>query len=454
MAKKTTPKIITKKHLARQERERRQTRLITGVALGIVVLVILAIAFGILNDTLFLRWRPAVTVNGETLSLQEFQVRVRATRQSLIAQYMQYMNLGPMLGIDPSQDPQLSQALQQISSQLDSSTTMGSQVIDDMVNSLLVRQYAKANGIVVTSAEVDKAIQDALGYYPNGTPTPTLTPTTLTYPTLDATQLALVTPTLTPTTAPTSTPRPTFTPNLTATATLIPSLTPTATPYTLQGYEEQYQSIKKNYAPAGMTDTQFRTIYYEDALYSERVKAKVTANVKHDEEQVWARDILVADEITANSVYSLLNNGADFATVAKNFSIDTVTKDNGGDLGWFGRGKQASDLEAAIWPMKVGVLNPPVKTSNGYHVIQILGHEVRPLTDTEYNDAVTTAYNTWLQTERTNSKVVINDNWTNYVPTTPTLAQAQADQNATITAYVATGQAQQVQQSRTPTVVK
>ncbi len=65
-----------------------------------------------------------------------------------------------------------------------------------MVNDLLIRQYAKANGITVTAAEVEKAAQEALRYYPNGTPTPTLTPTELVYPTLDATQLALMTPTI------------------------------------------------------------------------------------------------------------------------------------------------------------------------------------------------------------------------------------------------------------------
>jgi len=438
MAKKSSPKIITKKHLARQERERRQTRVITGVAIGVVVIVLLGIAYGLLNDTLFLRWRPAVTVNGQSLSLSDFQMRVRATRLSLISQYMQYIQFGQMLGMDPNSDPQMSQALSNITGELDSTTTIGSQVIDDMVNSLLIRQYAKANGIVVTSADVDKAEQSALGYFPNGTPTPTLTPTTVVFPTLDATQLAMITPTLTPTTAPTNTPRPTWTPNLTATKTSIPSLTPTATPYTLQGFEDQLQNVRKSYAPAGMTDAQFRTIYYEDSLYSDRVKAKVTADITHAQEQVWARDILVADEATAKSVYDQWKAGADFAALASKYSIDTGTKDSGGDLGWFGKGKQASDLEAVIWPMKVGAFNPPVKTSSGYHVIQILGHEVRPLTDTQYQDAVTKAFTDWLQGQKSNSKVAINDSWTNFVPTSPTIAEFQANQDATTTAYIKT----------------
>ncbi len=74
---------------------------------------------------------------------------------------------------------------------MDTPSTIGGQVIDDMVNDLLIRQYAKANGITVTAADVEKAAQEALQYYPNGTPTPTLTPTALVYPTLNATQLAI-----------------------------------------------------------------------------------------------------------------------------------------------------------------------------------------------------------------------------------------------------------------------
>ena len=444
MAKKERTKIISKKHLARQERERRQTRIITAVAIAVVAVVILGIAYGILNDTLFLRFRSAVTVNAESLSLQEFQVRVRASRQSLISQYIQYEQLAQMFGVDPSTDPQLSQTMSQITSQLDSTTGMGSQVVDDMVNNLLIRQYAKANGITVTSDDVEKAIQAGLNYYPQGTPTPTLTPTSPVFPTLNATQLALITSTptptvtITPTSAPTSTSQPTNTPDRTATVTPVPSVTPTATPYTLQGFEKQYQDSLKSVAPEGMSETQFRRIYYEDGLYQERVKAKVTADVSHTQEQVWVRDILVADKPTADNIYSQLQNGADFATLASQDSIDTATKDKGGDLGWFGKGTQAADFEAAVWPMKVGTINAPFQTTTGYHIVQVLGHEVRPLTDTQYQDAVNSAWTTWLQTERSNSKVVINNAWTNYVPTSPTLLEVQANYNATSTAYVST----------------
>jgi parvulin-like peptidyl-prolyl isomerase len=450
MAKKKSPKIVTKKHLARQDRERRQTRLITGVAIGIIVIVVMGIVLGLLNDTLFLYWRPAVTVNGQSLSLHEFQAQVRVTRQQLIGQYMQSLQLASMFGIDPTTDPQMSQSLTQISDELNTPSVIGSQVIDRMVHDLLIRQYAKANGIIVSAADVEKAAQQALQYYPNGTPTPTLTSTALVYSTLDATQYAMMTPTLTPTIAPTSTLAPTntsapnSTPTQVSTATLIPSPTPTSTPYTLKGYQSVYQNSSKSYAALGLSDADFRYIFFESGLYMDRVEAKVTANVTHSQEQVWIRLIEVADEATAKTVVAqVVKPGTDFAAMAAKYSIDTGSKTSGGDLGWFGRDSTAvpSEIINSAFALKVGDISQPIKSSSGYYVIQILGHEVRPLTDQQYQTEVSNAFTAWLTQQRDNSKVVINNNWTNYVPTSPTLAQAQADQNSTATSYVNTAQA-------------
>jgi peptidyl-prolyl cis-trans isomerase D len=446
MAKTKAPKVVTKKHLARQERERRQTRLIVGISIGIIGLVFLGIAYQLLNESLFLRWRTAVSVNGQKQSLRMFQERVRVARQQYINQYMQYSQLAQMFGMDPNSDPQMSQSLNQITSTLDSPSTLGGQVINNMVDDLLIRQYAQANGITVSAADVENAAQKALNYYPNGTPTHTPTSTQIIYPTLDATQMALVTSTPTPTLtltltpAPTNTTSPTSTPDLTSTPTPVPSLTPTATPYTLQGYQTQYQDTFKTYAALGLSDADFRYIFFESGLYSDRVKAVVTADVSHDQDQVWARHILVGDETTAKDIENQLANGGDFGALAAQYSIDSATKDNGGDLGWFGKDSTTvtAEMISAAFSMKIGEISQPIATSGGYDILQLLGHEVRPLTDQEYQTAVTNAFNDWLQKQRDASVVNINNNWVNYVPTTPTLAQALSDSNATATAYVST----------------
>ena len=450
MAKNKSPKVLTKKHLARQERERRQTMLITSIAIGIIALVILGIAYGLLNDTLFLNWRPAVTVNGESRSLHFFQAEVRVTRQQLVGQYMQYEQLASMFGIDPTTDPQMSQSLTQISDELNTPSVIGQQVIDGLVHDLLIRQYAKANGITVSAADVEKAAQEALQYYKNGTPTPTLTPTALVYSTLDATQYALMTPTLTPTTAPTNTlaptntVAPTSTSNPTSTATLIPSLTPTSTPYTLKGYQSQYQTTLKTYSALGLSDADFRYIFFESGLYQKRVEDKITANVGHSQEQVWIRVIEVADAATAKTVLAqAVTHGTDFAALAAKDSIDTGSKSNGGDLGWFGRDSTTvpSEIINSAFSLKIGDISQPIKSTSGFYIIQILGHEVRPLTATQYQTEVNNAFTAWLTQQREKSKVVISNSWQNYVPTTPTLAQVQANNNATATSYFSTSQA-------------
>jgi hypothetical protein len=64
------------------------------------------------------------------------------------------------------------------------------------------------------------------------------------------------------------------------------------------------------------------------------------------------------------------------------------------------------------------------------------------LTDQQYQTEVNNAFTAWLTQQRDASKVVINSSYTNYIPTTPTLAQAQAAQNGTATSYVSTAQAQ------------
>ena len=447
MAKNKPTKIVSKKHLARLERERRQTRTISFTAIGIIAIVILLLAYGILNQVYLIGVNPAVTVNSEQISMREFQLRMKIQRQQLVNTYMQYYQFAISYGLDPTTDQSISPMLTQIQQQLDPSnnSVLGGQVMDAIINELLIHQYAQKNGIVVTAADVQNELQDAYGYFPNGTITPTTTLTPIIYSTLSSRQLNLVT--ATPTSTPAATSAPTSTPTAGPTITPIETTTPlpTETPITLQGFNKQLQTSVKFFQQYGMNEAQFRQVFVENRLYADRVKPLVTASVPHATEQVWVRSILVADNATAQEVYAQLMAGADFTTLAAKYSLDTSASSTGpnSDLGWLGRGKLAAEVEKVAFSLNVGEISQPIQSTDGLHIIQVIGHEVRPLNDTDYQAAVTTAFNDWLKTQRDASKVVIADNWINYVPDVPTIQDAFNSVNATQTAVAPTIQSQQ-----------
>ena len=80
--------------------------------------------------------------------------------------------------------------------------------------------------------------------------------------------------------------------------------------------------------------------------------------------------ILVKTEDEAKSIQSQLLQGADFAQLASQKSVDTVSAAKGGDLGEFSRGDLVPEFEQAAFRLRVGEISGVVKTSLGYHLIK------------------------------------------------------------------------------------
>lgn len=92
---------------------------------------------------------------------------------------------------------------------------------------------------------------------------------------------------------------------------------------------------------------------------------------KDEFSKVDASHILVEDEETANDIKSRIDNGEDFASLAKEYSKDTASAKNGGALGAFAKGQMVKEFEDAAFSMKEGEVSSPVKSQFGYHIIKI-----------------------------------------------------------------------------------
>jgi peptidyl-prolyl cis-trans isomerase C len=98
--------------------------------------------------------------------------------------------------------------------------------------------------------------------------------------------------------------------------------------------------------------------------------------------QVRARHILLKTEADANAVLAEIKAGGDFATLAKAKSTGP-SKDKGGDLGWFGRGRMVKSFEDAAFALEKGQVSGVVQTKFGYHIIKV--EDKREAVDKPFN---------------------------------------------------------------------
>ncbi|QLB42405.1 SurA N-terminal domain-containing protein [Mannheimia pernigra] len=91
--------------------------------------------------------------------------------------------------------------------------------------------------------------------------------------------------------------------------------------------------------------------------------------------EVHLAHIQVATETEAQAVEQELKNGADFAAVAKAKSVDMLSANHGGDLGWTQAGTFPKAFENAVENLEAGQVSRVVKVDNAYHIIKVLARK-------------------------------------------------------------------------------
>lgn len=153
--------------------------------------------------------------------------------------------------------------------------------------------------------------------------------------------------------------------------------------------KEEYQELLK---ANGLTEGKLRDLIREGLLVERLQEQKSQVTVTDEEvaqayEQVQARHILFRADPNnetamaaalkkANDVLGQIRRGEDFAALAKRYSDDAGSSQDGGDVGWFSRNDPfVQSFKDAAFALNVNQVSEPVKTEFGYHLIQVTGRK-------------------------------------------------------------------------------
>jgi parvulin-like peptidyl-prolyl isomerase len=142
---------------------------------------------------------------------------------------------------------------------------------------------------------------------------------------------------------------------------------------------------------------------FQEALRRELLRAKAAApvlsGVPTTAEQVHAQMILVADETAAQNLLAQLQSGADFASLAVQFSLDLSSRAAGGDLGWFPRGALTTpEVEEAAFALSPGETSGVIQTALGYCIVQTLEYDpARALSPGAEQSLKARVYRAWVE---------------------------------------------------------
>ena len=385
-----------KKFLAQKEREDRQKRIIIITTISVLVIVFGLVAYGVIDRFVLTPKVTVIELEDEEITADQFEQQIRWRRRNMIMDVDQMLMSFQQLGGTPEIFGYFEQQLMLAVTSLQQPLMVGQEVLNALTQDIILKVEAEKMGIVVDDARIDQEIEEAFGYFAGGTPTPAVT------------------------LAPTSTPVTSDDQDGETDPTATPLLQPTE--YTEELFENNFKEFLLSVKDIGVSEETIRDII-EITIIREEIIEIVSAEVADEAEHVWIRHILVADEDTANEVVEKLAAGEDFVDLAAEYSLDTSNNENGGDLDWFSRGAMVQPFEEAAFALEVGEISDPVQTDFGWHILESLGKDDLLLDPSAYQQLRNQAYTDWMTEKETLNQPIINDNWSEYVPSEPVLPQ-------------------------------
>lgn len=405
---------------SRAEREEQLQRWVIRGILAVVGLLILLVAIAFAFEQLIIPNQVVATVEGQGITVREFQQEYLLERNRLLLQLNQIQNSGIDFQQLAQQEPYASWI-----NEVNVPDQLGLRVLNDMVDDRLLAREASALDVSINDDAVRQAVEAYFGFdptavaligvEPTATPEPTITPSPFVSPT------------------PTSTPEPTATPDPEATAATEddaaaeePEVTaqPTVVEPTLSAEEirENFVETERDYRSyfdrEGVAAETLDTLFERNALETLLAQALIPADAGLLYADV--RHILLDGEEQALDAIAALKQGESFAALARAVSTDPGSGARGGELGEAYVGNYVPEFRQAIEEAEVGALVGPIESEFGFHILQVRSKEERSGEDqdSQRERARQQAVQQLKDTLREDhdEAVVIHDIWLNHIP--------------------------------------
>lgn len=464
-----TPKIETPKEARRRAKDWEHNKRILMYVIPAVALALLLVIGGAINELLIKPGTTLAKVEEKTIVTRDFWKRARLQEAQLQEQLFQYQLFSQQFG---GQDFFATQ-IAQLQATLASPISLGTQVLNQMIDEEVIRLRAAELGVTVSDAEVDEMLREEIAAREGAVTVPQATSTAEA-----AVQATATAASFTPT--PTATAQPTVAASdgLTGTAEAIPTdeLPTPAPPPVLDDtiYQEGLASRSEQLQEAGMSMDEYREVLrvgllqekMVDIIGSERVIITQTqANVRHilisidppaidetsfldesgeltstvestppgvdastlltetgaiSETLPLLDDGLMSEEealALATELRQRILAGEEFADLAAEYSDDPGSAANGGDLGWASQGAYVPEFDEAAFSLPVGEISEPILTQFGYHILQVIERdENRPKDENTLAQEKAQAFQAWLQEQILATQIERPDNLLSKLP--------------------------------------
>ena len=155
------------------------------------------------------------------------------------------------------------------------------------------------------------------------------------------------------------------------------------------------------------TTASFRAALLEESLAGAMVQL-IVDEVSELDVHANALHLLVATSEEAQELRDRISTGGDFSEQAVLYSLDLSTRPAGGDLGWFARGTLTiPEVEQIVFSLQPGDLSEVISSELGYHLVQLIELQERPLSFQALEARREEAVETWLAGQRELAEIEI-----------------------------------------------